>query len=176
MRRVRTENGSGQDPAPVGDLGSQLSRLLSGLDSLKQLQSDHKTLMKIVTDIDTRLKKVELSAAGSKQYQSDHNQLHQNMAKATGEDSSVLQTQLAAMVEKHSTAMQQSMQAQVTVLMQAVTTLQVAIEEFTNKKVDVNIGQPEQTIHVAAPDPVEKRYKVKRGQNGLIDEVVERKA
>ena len=177
MRRVNSNDVDGQKaPTPTGDLGAQLGKLLSGLEDLKNVQKTVDGMNKEIHSMWSRINKAEKMGDKATQYIVDHNELHRNMAKAHGDDKDAVQKQIAAMVAQHTKTMQDAMQAQVQVLSTAIATLQVAIEEFTNKKVDVNIGQPEQTIHVATPEPKEKRYKIVRNQNGLMDEIVEREA
>ena len=125
-----------------------------------------KRLTTEINSIWERLNKIEAMAVAGVQYEKDHDKLHADMAEREGKRTDELaeaQRQLSEQMVAHSKMM-----------VQAITTMQKTIEEFINKKIDVNVDVPK--IEIPAPAQVDKIYKVKRGQNGLIDEIHEREA
>lgn len=162
MRRINSEHLDDKPATPFrqrgevsGDIGKQLAAVLAGLDDISDIQ---KTL-KAIWD---RLGKLEAMANKAVQYEKDHTEIHRNMVT----DDTILAAQQQTV---------QAMSVQMQVTSDAIGVMQRAIEEFTNKKIEVNVDVPEmkQTPTVAQGNKV---YKLKRDQRGLLDEIHERDA
>lgn len=178
MRRAAAaEIGGNPAPAPTGDLGAQLARMMSGLsdiadikESYKQITAEHAALTKQVGQLI--------------QYQKDHDELHRNMAAEHGKKTAELekvvaqaitasQQDLRAGVTMQSGQLQEALESQRQHMMAILAVIQEAMKEFSGKEIALNVNVPEQNIQLEQPAPVLLDYKLIRGANNLLDRVRE---
>ena len=185
MKRVNlSEVENNPTPRPSGDLGAQISHILACLDDMAKIQAEHADMAADIKKIWERLNAVEALAAKAAQYEKDHNELHRNMAtmqskkdaesgRAVADAVKVSQTSIANAVTQQSDTLMASMQAQINVLQQAMQTITQALAEFTNKKIEVNMGDSAPEIVVNTPKPEMVEYDIQYGQTGRITKIVE---
>jgi len=134
-----------------------------------------------LASINERLDQMEKSLHHLKQYEADHNELHRNMAAATGENATAVQKTLAEAVTAHQQTMRlsiehHSQQVAATLATNLETTRSMieamvkAVEEATDKNIDVHL--PEQNLQVTVPERELLDYKIIR-KGSLLDTIRE---
>lgn len=182
MRRAKLaeiEGGGNSSPSPSGDLGAQLAHMMSGLEdiasikeSYKRISEEHAALVKHVSQL--------------VQYQKDHDELHRNMAVEHGKKTAELekvvaqaitasQQDLRAGISAQGEQLQAALENQRQSIMVTLGVIQEAMKDFSGKKVDVTVNQPEQSIQLAQAPFELLDYKLVRGANNLIERIREEK-
>ena len=156
-----------------GDLAGPLAKLLGAVDEIHALTGKVDDMAKHLHNIEVRTVKLEKMAEAAKQYQEDHDELHRNMAAATGKDKDEAQAALAHAIQAQNAAVTEQLRTNMAMINQALATLAAALSEFTDKQISVNVAPGDSQVTLAMPEPRQTRYKLKRNQNGLLDEVVE---
>ena len=189
MRRVNTDELDGPTPPRVAgdvDLGGQLNQLLAGLKELQTMQKTLTSVEKDIANMWTRINRAEQKGDKAQQYEKDHNEHHRQLAamaskKDTARDEAIALAVSASKKDMtdalvaHTAQVSEMMKSHMEITMQAIATLQAAVQEIAGKEIAVNVSPGEQSVVLQA-DPAERRYKINRNQNGLIDEIVESKA
>lgn len=176
MRRAAAAE-IGDTPAPTGDLGAQLARMMSGLNDIAHIKEAYKQIVDEHAALTTQVGQLL-------QYQKDHDELHRNMAAEHGKKTAELekvvaqaitasQQDLRAGIKSQGDQLNATLESQRQHMMATLAVIQKAMEEFSGKEIALNVNVPEQNIQLEQPAPVLLEYKLIRGANNLLDRVRE---